>query len=214
MDIPVSCICYILDFKCRPKKLLLFINPFGGKKNGVQIYEKYGKPLFDLAGINVSVIVTQNGNEIRDCILSLHLHIYDAIACVGGDGTFSEIFNGLMLRTCGEQHININDINAVLPTPQLPIGVIPSGSTNTIAYCMHGTVDVQTSVLKIIYGNTLGMDLVSVYNEKELLRLYGSIISYGYLGDVLFESEKHRWMGPKRYEYSGNYKLTFSIGGC
>lgn len=179
------------------------MNPYGGKKIGMHIFEKYGKPLFNLAGINVTVIVTQHGDEIRDCIMSLHLYIYDAIACVGGDGTFSEVFNGLLMRTCREQNINIDDINAMLPTPQLPVGIIPAGSTNTIAYCLHGTVDVQTSVLKIIYGNTLGLDLVSVYNENKLLRLYASIISYGYLGDVLNESEKYRWMGPKRYEYSG-----------
>lgn len=193
----------ILDLKHRPKKLLLFINPFCGKKNAVQIFEKYTKPLFKLADINVTVIVTQHEEEIRDCISSLHLYIYDAVACAGGDGTFSEVFNGLILRTCREQHVNINDINAVLPVPQLPVGIIPAGSTNTIAYCLHGTADIQTAVLKIIYGNSLGLDLVSVYNEQHLLRLYGSALSYGFLGDVILESEKYRWMGPKRYEYSG-----------
>ena len=26
---------------------------------------------------------------------------------------------------------------------------------------------------------------------------------YGFYGDVIMESEKYRWMGPKRYDYAG-----------
>lgn len=26
---------------------------------------------------------------------------------------------------------------------------------------------------------------------------------YGFYGDVIAESEKYRWMGPKRYDYAG-----------
>lgn len=28
-------------------------------------------------------------------------------------------------------------------------------------------------------------------------------IRYGFYGDVITESEKYRWMGPKRYDYAG-----------
>lgn len=187
--------------------MLLFINPFGGKKNGIKIFEKYSKPLFTLVGINMTVIVSQRPSQITNCILTLNLDIYDSVVCVGGDGTFSEVFNGLVMRVCKEQHINIDDIEAELPKPKIPVGIIPAGSTNTMAYCMHGTSDIQTAVLHIIFGNTTGLDLVSVYNEQRLLKLYGSVISYGYLGDVVFESEKYRWMGPKRYDFTGKSVL-------
>lgn len=29
------------------------------------------------------------------------------------------------------------------------------------------------------------------------------LIRYGFYGDVITESEKYRWMGPKRYDYAG-----------
>lgn len=77
------------------------------------------------------------------------------------------------------------------------------GSTDTIAYCLHGTTDVTTAVLHIIFGDSLGLDLVSVRDKDRLLRLFASALSYGYLGDIAYHSERLRWMGPVRYEYCG-----------
>lgn len=182
---------------------MLFVNPYGGKKKALNIFEKHGKRLFAIAGVEVNLIISQRANQIRDIILTFDLKTYDGIACVGGDGTFSEVFNGLVLRACRENGVNQNDIEMDLPSPQLPVGVIPGGSTDTIAYCLHGTTDVETAVLQIIFGDCSGLDLVSVYNENTLLKLYASVLSYGYLGDVALESEKYRWMGPKRYDFTG-----------
>lgn len=108
-----------------------------------------------------------------------------------------------MLKTSKEQQIDPNDPDVVLPSPRLPIGVIPSGSTDTVAYSLHGTTDVQTAAIHIIFGDSTGLDISSVHDEQTLLRLYASALSYGYLGDVIRDSEKFRWMGPQRYEYSG-----------
>lgn len=41
---------------CRPKHLLVFINPFGGKGQGKQIYERKVAPLFSLASITTDII--------------------------------------------------------------------------------------------------------------------------------------------------------------
>ena len=35
------------------------------------------------------------------------------------------------------------------------------------------------------------------------LNPYVQYVRYGFYGDVIAESEKHRWMGPKRYDYAG-----------
>lgn len=32
-----------------------------------------------------------------------------------------------------------------------------------------------------------------------------SLLGYGFYGDILKDSEKKRWMGPMRYDYSGNF---------
>lgn len=115
----------ISAFKTRPKHILLFVNPFGGKKNAMKIYEKYGKPLFHKAGIEVTVNVSQRKDQIKDFLIHHNLDMYDSVACVGGDGTVSELFNGLVLRECKKDGVDANDINQVLPKPKLPIGIIP-----------------------------------------------------------------------------------------
>lgn len=105
--------------------MLLFVNPFGGKRNAMKIYETYGKPLFVIAGIEVTVNVSQRKDQIRDFVLNHSLDMFDAIGCVGGDGTVSELFNGLVLRECRLKGIDADDITQELPKPPLPIGIIP-----------------------------------------------------------------------------------------
>ncbi|KAG8235194.1 hypothetical protein J437_LFUL014158, partial [Ladona fulva] len=126
----------------------------------------------------------------------------DGVVCVGGDGTFSEVFNGLVLAAARSAGVDPNDPEIALPSPAIPLGVVPAGSTDTVAYCLHGTRDVTTSILHIILGNSLGMDLCGIHSNSALLRYSASLVSYGYMGDVIQDSEKFRWMGPKRYDYS------------
>ncbi|XP_012258476.2 ceramide kinase [Athalia rosae] len=203
---------YLTGLTNRPRKIMFFVNPFGGKKRGLKIWEKEVQPLLTLAGIETRSMVTERAGHIRDTLLACNLDDVQAVACVGGDGTFAEVFNGLVMRTVKDKDIDPNDPEIILPPPKLPVGVIPSGSTDTVAYSLHGTIDVQTAVLHIIFGDTIGLDLSSVHSEESLLRLYASMLSYGYLGDVIKDSEKFRWMGPQRYDYSGFKKIIANKG--
>ena len=47
----------------RPKRLLVFINPIGGRKLGRKIYTEQVQPLFELANIKVDLI----GEYIAKC---------------------------------------------------------------------------------------------------------------------------------------------------
>jgi len=65
------------------------------------------------------------------------------------------------------------------------------------------------------------MDVCSLRSNNKFLRYTASVISYGYLGDVMRDSEGFRWMGPRRYEFSGTkypntlmcFYLTIAIPG-
>ncbi|CAD7094183.1 unnamed protein product [Hermetia illucens] len=201
-----------LDQQKRPKNILMFVNPYGGKRQALKIFEKYSKPLFQLAGVEISCLISQRGNQIHDILQNNPaLYQYDAICCVGGDGTFAEVFNGLMQRTLRDLSLDPQR-PTYLPKLRIPIGVIPAGSTDTVAYCLHGTTDVKTAVIHIILGQKRGLDLSSVCNHIGLIRLYASLICYGYLGDIALDSEQYRWMGPHRYDYSGFKKFIANRG--
>lgn len=63
----------------------------------------------------------------------------------------------------------------------------------------------------------MNIDICTVYangdgslTEQEFLRFSTCMMAYGYFGDTLLDSEKHRWMGPVRYDWSG--MKSFLVG--
>ncbi|KAM9672261.1 ceramide kinase isoform 1-T1 [Trichechus inunguis] len=188
---------------CRPKHLLVFINPFGGKGQGKRIYEKKVAPLFALASINTEIIVTERANHAKESLYEMNIEKYDGIVCVGGDGTFSEVLHGLIGRTQQNASVDQNHPCAALVPSPLRIGIIPAGSTDCVCYSTVGTNDVETSALHIVLGDSLPMDVSAVHHNSTLLRYSVSLLGYGFYGDIIKDSEKKRWMGLVRYDFSG-----------
>ncbi|XP_051974746.1 ceramide kinase-like isoform X2 [Xyrauchen texanus] len=163
----------------RPKNLLVYINPYGGKQRGKQIYDHKVAPVFSRASISTDVIVTERVNHARDHLkMEADLKKYDGVVCVGGDGMFSEIMHGLVSRTQRDACVDENSSEETLVPCGLRIGIIPAGSTDCVCYATVGSNDPVTSALHIVVG-------------------------YGFYGDMLTDSERKRWMGPARYDISG-----------
>ncbi|XP_053270863.1 ceramide kinase [Pleuronectes platessa] len=188
----------------RPRSLLVYINPFGGKQRGTRIYEQKVAPLFRRACISADVIVTERANHARDHLKTeASLDKFDGVVCVGGDGMFSEILHGLVTRTQTDHGVDQNQPEAELVPCSLRIGIIPAGSTDCICFATVGTNDPVTSALHIIVGDTQPMDVCSVLHDDVLLRYSVSLLGYGFYGDLLTDSERKRWLGPARYDLSG-----------
>ncbi|KAL7370668.1 hypothetical protein ABVT39_007285 [Epinephelus coioides] len=188
----------------RPKSLLVYINPYGGKQRGKRIYEQKVAPLFRRACISTDVIVTERANHARDHLKTeANLDKYDGVVCVGGDGMFSEILHGLVTRTQTDNGMDHNQPDAELVPCSLHIGIIPAGSTDCICFATVGTNDPVTSALHIIVGDSQPMDVCSVHHNDIFLRYSVSLLGYGFYGDVLTDSERKRWLGPARYDLSG-----------
>ncbi|XP_044279380.1 ceramide kinase isoform X2 [Varanus komodoensis] len=194
----------LLDLQIsRPKHLLVYINPYGGKRQGEKIYEQKVAPLFSLASISTDVIVTEHANHAKDSLLEVNLKKYDGVVCVGGDGMFSEVVHGLIGRTQKDSGIDQNNPKAPLVQCDIRVGIIPAGSTDCICYATVGINDPVTSALHIIVGDTQPLDVSSVHRNNTFLKYCVSLLGYGFYGDVLKDSEEKRWMGPARYDFAG-----------
>lgn len=140
----------------RPRRLLVCVNPFGGRRRAQHIWERVARPLFQLAGVRVQrLLVSQRAGEIRDMLAQRPtaaagaaasgaesdgrwptLADVDGVVCVGGDGTVSEVFNGLVERAMWDVR-EARPVDAAatgrFPQPRLPVGIIPGGHKTTPA---------------------------------------------------------------------------------
>ncbi|EPB70038.1 diacylglycerol kinase catalytic domain protein [Ancylostoma ceylanicum] len=158
-------------------------------------------------GLKFEVILTQRANHARDYILEMSAEQWqsiDGLVSVGGDGLFNELLSGALLRTQLEAGTNIDDPDSdQLQTPHIRFGIIGAGSANSIVSTVHETADYATAAVHIAIGSECNVDVCTVHENNKLLRISANAISYGWLGDVLRDSERYRWLGPIRYQWSG-----------
>ena len=70
----------------RPKKLLVIVNPFSGRRTGEKIYKKNVAPLLELAGIQTDVIgecgESQKKEPMSFLVLFLNDRVWDFITII------------------------------------------------------------------------------------------------------------------------------------
>ena len=54
-----------------------------------------------------------------------------------------------------------------------------------------------------LVGDIQPLDVCCIKRKNEVLRYSVVMAAYGFFGDVMQDSEKLRWMGPKRYDVAG-----------
>lgn len=195
----------------RPRRLLFFVNPVGGAKRAQKIFDKEITPLLKLSTTKFTVVTTERANHAKDLIMdpNIDLSQFDGIIGVGGDGMFSEILNGILMRTQSENSIDYECSDSLLAKPQIKLGIIPAGSTDAVVYATNGCKDPQNSLLSILLGRSVSIDVGAVHqrSNNKLLRYSATFMGYGFFGDTVLESEKNRWLGPSRYAWAGLKKL-------
>lgn len=116
------------------KRMMLIVNPVAGKGEMMRnIAEVTG--IFMDAGYTVSLFPTKGRGDATEFIKA-YAKDFDMVCCSGGDGTMNEVAVGMI-----EAGLN------------LPIGYMPSGSTNDFAE-FHGiSSDIKKAARNIVEGS-------------------------------------------------------------
>jgi len=164
------------------KKYYLLVNPKGGHKRGLEIYEKV-KHIFSSAGANITVLHTEYAGHAFDFAKTLDFVGYDGLCAIGGDGTMYELINGMLKRD--DNH-------------KIPIGLITGGTGNSFMYDVD-CLDPVDAAKRIVQHKLRPLDIAKVNANGELFYSF-NIIGWGLATDAGKLAEKLRWLGGVRYD--------------
>ncbi|XP_024983739.1 sphingosine kinase 2-like isoform X1 [Cynara cardunculus var. scolymus] len=187
-----------IDSLGRPKKLFIFVNPFGGRKSAFKVFTDDVKPILEDANIEYKLQETKYQLHAKEVSHTLDLTKYDGIICVSGDGILVEVVNGLLER---------EDWQAAL---KMAIGVIPAGTGNGMIKSLLDSVGqpctAAYAMLAAIRGHKRSLDVATIWQGDT--RFYSVLmLAWGLIADIDIESEQYRWMGSARMDFYGLQRI-------
>ncbi|KAH0626449.1 hypothetical protein JD844_001427 [Phrynosoma platyrhinos] len=189
----------------RPRRLLLLLNPFGGKGNALQWCQNHILPMITEADVSFNLIQTERQNHARELVQSISLAEWDGIVAISGDGLLYEVINGLMERPDWEEAI------------KMPLGILPCGSGNAVAAAINFNAGFEQTLgqelltnctLLLCHGGVSPLDLVSVTTSSGSRSFSFLSVAWGFISDVDIESEKYRHMGSARFTLGTMVRLA------
>lgn len=177
-----------LNWKRKVPKLIIVVNPSGGGKEALTLFERVTQPMLKLAGIVSDLFVTQYPKHATAIINKVpNLRSYDAMVAIGGDGILNEVVNGALTRSDWEEVIKV------------PLGILPAGSGNGVAASLN-IIEFHMATLNLIRLNVCRYDICALYCPNLGDRITYSLLdtAVGYLSDVDQFADKLRWLGPFR----------------
>lgn len=128
------------------KKMLFIINPKAGRRKNRGFIEQ-AIDVFEDAGYYVGIRYTRKKTDGTD-IVKKYCDKMDLIVCMGGDGTLSEVMEGLIEMNC-----------------KTPLGYIPAGSTNDFATSLGLKFNPKEQAEFIVSNEARNLDL-GMFNDR------------------------------------------------
>ena len=137
------------------KRMLLIVNPNSGTRQGLK---RLGEivSILQAGGFICTVMMTDRQLAASEFAFQHGRH-FDVVACVGGDGTFNETVNGMLRAELS-----------------VPIGYIPTGSTNDFAASLKLPSDITSAAQIIAAGRTRRLD-IGRFNDRN----FSYVASFG-----------------------------------
>jgi len=170
------------------KKLMLVVNPNAGR-GGYKTNFAEALRTLDNGGYRTTPYFTTAPGEATELVRHF-AHEYDAVACIGGDGTLSEVISGLVS----------------LPSPP-PLGYIPMGTTNDVARTLNLPVnDNVSAAMRILNGKPHEFD-VGLFGED---KYFAYIAAFGAFTDIPYVTpqDQKKWLGHLAYVLQGAQHLN------
>lgn len=193
----------------RPSTVIVFLNPIGGSANAQSIYKHDVEPILKMADIKCELKVSEKADHFKELVKTVDFRPYDAIVIIGGDGTFNEVIGGLIQKTQTESGVNCHDQAAQLKAVDIPVAFIPAGTGNGMASVAHGCVDVRTSTLHILKGQTKKLPVFGNFCSSVLVGYSFLMTAYGMFAELMYYVDYHRWMKKLRYVFLPAWFLFF-----
>ena len=183
-----------------PDKLLFIVNPVSGDRSASDYFANRIEPLLKNLEIEYEAFYTKKENDATEFCSKLrenNLTEFDGVVLLSGDGTLNEAVRGLMSF----------DENGELKPAPLPVGIIPCGTSNTLAYTIHGTEDRDTALFHILLADRMNIDVMSVTDSSgNLLGFSLTLVAFGFIADAIQDSERYKsWL-----KSTTRYTLSFS----
>jgi diacylglycerol kinase (ATP) len=144
------------------KNMMLIVNPMSGRgRSSAALGDLIS--IFGTADYAVTVFMT-TPERGADYYARNHSDKFEIIVCIGGDGTLSNLANGLML----------------VPSPP-PVGFIPMGTANDVARTLCLPSDINKAAEIILTGTPKAIDVGS-YNENYFMYIaaFGAFTEVSY----------------------------------
>lgn len=170
------------------KRMLFVYNPNAGK--GL-LKAKLSDVLdiFVKADYEVVVYPTQSYKDAYRKIKKMD-DSFDIVVCSGGDGTLDEVVTGMMKRA---------------KTERIPIGYIPTGTTNDFASSLHISRDVFEAADVAVHGKAFACDVGTFNND-----IFVYVAAFGLFTDVPYQTDQKlkNALGHAAYVLEGVKRLS------
>ena len=170
------------------KKLMLIVNPAAGRGSYKNNFAEALREL-DRGGYTVTVFFTSGRGDAIE-LAAANASEYDTVACIGGDGTLSEVITGLM--RC-----------QVRP----PLGYFPMGTANDVATTLGlPKNDCLAAAKRLVCGEAHPFDVGGFGDDA----YFAYIAAFGAFTEVSYETpqEQKKALGHLAYVLQGARQLT------